>query len=180
MNLDDLRTRLLATPIAFAGSGRSRCACRSVRCSSARAGGSSTTSSQVTKYFGELGIPFPAFNATLASTTELVGGTLLFLGLLTRLATVPLSIVMLVAIITARRPDIDGLLTFLAFIEVTYLSGFLWLLLAGAGKISLDALLFGRRVRGCPRSRCSGVAPPRAGAGAPARRAGVRLRYDGR
>jgi len=98
----------------------------------------------LTKFFGELGIPFPAFNATLSSTTELVGGSLLFLGLLTRLAAVPLSIVMLVAIVTARRPDIDGPLTLLSFIEVTYLSGFLWLLLAGAGKVSLDAVLFGR------------------------------------
>ena len=99
---------------------------------------------QVTKYFGELGIPFPAFSAALSSTTELVGGTLIGLGLLTRLAAVPLSIVMLVAIATARRPDIDGLLTFLAFIEVTYLAGFVWLMVAGAGKASLDALLFGR------------------------------------
>src|SRR5215813_6400947 len=97
---------------------------------------------QVTKYFTELGIPFPAFNATLVSTTELVGGTLIGLGLLTRLTAIPLSIVMLVAILTARRPDIDGLLTFLAFIEVTYLAGFLWLLVAGPGKASLDALLF--------------------------------------
>ena len=98
----------------------------------------------LTKYFGELGIPFPGFNAALSSTTELVGGTLLFLGLLTRLAAIPLSVVMSVAILTARRPDIDGPLTILSFIEVTYLSGFLWLLLAGPGKVSLDALLFGR------------------------------------
>ena len=98
----------------------------------------------LTKYFGELGIPFPGFNAALSSTTELVGGTLLFLGLLTRLAAIPLSVVMSVAILTARRPDIDGPLTLLSFIEVTYLSGFLWLLLAGPGKVSLDALLFGR------------------------------------
>ena len=146
MNLDDLRTRLLATADRFRWIGplALRLSLGAVFIKSGW--GKLHDLESVTRYFGELGIPFPAFNAALSSTTELVGGTLIFLGLLTRLAAVPLSIVMLVAIITARRPDIDGLLTFLAFIEVTYLAGFLWLLLAGAGKLSLDALLFGRRV----------------------------------
>src|SRR5262249_32730989 len=105
---------------------------------------------QVTKYFTELGIPFPAFNATLASTTELVGGTLIGVGRLSSPAALRLSTVMLVAIIAAGRPDIDGLLTLLAFIEVTSLAGFLWLLVAGPGGASLDALLFRRRASTAP------------------------------
>ena len=105
---------------------------------------------KVTEFFGTLGIPFPGFNATLASITELVGGALIAFGLFTRLATVPLMIIMAVAIVTARRPDIDGVLTFLGFIEVTYLAGFLWLLVAGPGKASLDAVLFGRGARPFP------------------------------
>ena len=52
---------------------------------------------------------------------------------------------MVVAILTAKRPEIEGIRSLLAFEESTYLAGFLWLFVAGAGKASLDALLFGRR-----------------------------------
>jgi putative oxidoreductase len=53
--------------------------------------------------------------------------------------------VMTVAILTAKRPEIDGIRSLLAFEEFTYLAGFLWLFVAGAGRASLDALLFGRK-----------------------------------
>jgi putative oxidoreductase len=102
---------------------------------------------QVTSFFTELGVPFPAMNAALVSGIELVGGTLILLGLLTRFAALPLMTVMAVAILTAKRPEIDGIRSLLAFDEFTYLAGFLWLFLAGAGKASLDALLFGRKRR---------------------------------
>src|SRR5258708_3232048 len=45
---------------------------------------------KVTDYFTELGLPAPAFQATLASTTEFVCGSLLLAGLATRFAAVPL------------------------------------------------------------------------------------------
>jgi putative oxidoreductase len=102
---------------------------------------------QVTSFFTELGIPFPAWHAAVVSGIELVGGTLILLGLLTRFAALPLMAVMAVAILTAKRPEIDGIRSLLAFEEFTYLAGFLWLFVAGAGKASLDALLFGRKDR---------------------------------
>jgi putative oxidoreductase len=83
--------------------------------------------------------------APLIACIELVGGTLILLGLFTRLAALPLMAIMAVAILTAKRSDIDGIRTLLAFDEFTYLAGFLWLFVAGAGKASLDALLFARR-----------------------------------
>jgi uncharacterized membrane protein YphA (DoxX/SURF4 family) len=52
---------------------------------------------------------------------------------------------MVVAILTAKRPEIDGLRSLLAFDESIYLAGFLWLLVAGAGKASLDWLFFARK-----------------------------------
>jgi len=100
---------------------------------------------QVTSFFTELGIPFPAAQATLVSGIELVGGTLILLGLFTRLAAMPLMGTMVVAILTAKRPEIDGIRSVLAFDEFTYLAGFLWLFVAGAGKASLDRLLVTRR-----------------------------------
>jgi putative oxidoreductase len=106
---------------------------------------------QVTSFFTELGIPFPGFNAALASTTELVGGVLILLGLFTRFAAIPLIVVMLVAIATAKRPEIDGVAALLGFIEFTYIAGFVWLLVSGAGRVSLDALLFGRKKLSLPR-----------------------------
>ncbi len=105
---------------------------------------------QVTSFFTELGIPFPATQAAMVSGVELVGGTLILVGLFTRFAALPLMATMLVAILTAKRPEISGIRSLLAFEEFTYLAGFLWLFVAGAGRASLDALLFGRG-NGLPR-----------------------------
>ena len=58
---------------------------------------------------------------------EFVGGVLLLLGLLTRFAAVPLMIVMVVAIVSAKAGDVDSLETFLGFEEVSYFVMFAWL-----------------------------------------------------
>ena len=49
-----------------------------------------------------LGLPFPALLAFLATATELLGGVLLLLGLLTRYITLPLMFTMLVAMATVH------------------------------------------------------------------------------
>jgi len=100
---------------------------------------------RVTSFFTDLGIPFPAAQAAMVSGIELVGGSLVLVGLFTRFAALPLMGVMTVATLTAKRPEIDGIRSLLAFEEFTYLAGFLWLFVAGAGRASLDALLFGRK-----------------------------------
>jgi putative oxidoreductase len=114
---------------------------------------------QVTGFFTELGIPFPGAQAAMVSAIELVGGGLILLGLFTRFAALPLMGVMAVAILTAKRPEIVGIQSLLSFQEFTYLAGFLWLFVAGAGKASLDALLFGRS-NGLGRSRAHHGAIP--------------------
>ena len=93
------------------------------------------------KRFAEWGIPAPEFMAPLASGIEFVGGLLLLLGLLTRFAAVPLMIVMVVAIISAKWADVDSLETFLGFEEVSYFVMFAWLAIAGPGPVSLDHLV---------------------------------------
>ena len=77
--------------------------------------------------------------------TEFFGGLLVLLGLGTRLVSLPLAFTMVVAILTAKRPNIDGLTTLVGFEEWSYLVMFIWIALAGAGPLSLDALI--RRVR---------------------------------
>ncbi len=98
-----------------------------------------------TENFAGWHIPFPHFNAVLASGTEFVGGCLILAGLATRLAAVPLIIVMAVAIASAKWSKIEDWTDFFGFDEVAYAVMFLWLAVRGAGKVSLDHLL-GKRL----------------------------------
>lgn len=106
---------------------------------------------KVTSFFAELGIPMPGVNAAVASTTELLGGVLIAFGLFTRLASLPLAFTMLIAIVTAKRAEIDGVASLFAFNEFTYLACLVWLAVAGAGAFSLDRLFFGRRSASLPK-----------------------------
>jgi len=105
----------------------------------------------VTSFFTDLHIPAPGFHARLVAGTEFVGGLLVLVGLGTRLVSLPLAFTMVIAILTAKRPNIDGLTTLVGFEEWSYLVLFLWIALAGAGPLSLDALI--RRVRRSQRGR---------------------------
>ena len=86
------------------------------------------------------GIPFPAVSAAVSAYTELLGGALLVLGLLTRLASIPLFINMLVATLTVRLKKVAGLDDFVELDEPLYALSFLWLFISGPGPVSLDAL----------------------------------------
>ena len=102
------------------------------------------------KRFAEWGIPAPQIMAPFASGVEFVGGILLLVGLLTRFASVPMMIVMVVAIVSAKWAQIDSLETFLGFEEVSYFVMFAWLGIAGPGPVSLDRLVLevgGRKPR---------------------------------
>jgi putative oxidoreductase len=92
----------------------------------------------ITKNFTALGIPAPEILTPFVSGVEFVGGLLLLVGLLTRFAAVPLMVVMVVAIVSAKLGDIDSLETFLGFEEVSYFVMFAWLAIAGPGPVSLD------------------------------------------
>lgn len=145
MNIAALRTRILATLDRFSWVGPLAVRLSLGAVFLGTGWGKVHNLAQVTSFFTELGIPFPAAQATIVSGIELVGGTLIILGLFTRFAALPLLGTMVVAILTAKRPEIAGIRSLLAFEESTYLAGFLWLFVAGAGKASLDALFFGRK-----------------------------------
>jgi putative oxidoreductase len=100
---------------------------------------------KVTEFFGELGIPAPAFQAVFVSYVELVCGALLLAGLFTRLVAIPLAITMIVAIITAKAEEIAGIADLLGTVEFAYVVMLLGIVLTGPGKVSLDALIFDRR-----------------------------------
>jgi putative oxidoreductase len=54
----------------------------------------------VAEWFGSMGIPFPTLNAYMAASTEITVVVLLTLGLFTRLISIPMIIIMIVAIVT--------------------------------------------------------------------------------
>lgn len=96
---------------------------------------------KVTAYFTELGIPAPAIQATFVSGVELVCGSLVLIGLATRLAALPLIGTMVVALITAKASDISGISDLVGTIEFTYIALLVVLALGGAGAVSLDRLI---------------------------------------
>jgi putative oxidoreductase len=97
----------------------------------------------VATWFGSIGIPFPTLNAYMAATTEITGVILLTLGLFTRLISLPLIIVMIVAIVTVHLPN--GFSAGDNGYEIPlYYMLFLGIFASfGAGKFSLDHLIFG-------------------------------------
>jgi uncharacterized membrane protein YphA (DoxX/SURF4 family) len=93
--------------------------------------------------FAKIGIPFPHVMAPFVGSVEIVCGALLLAGLLTRLAAVPLLGVILVAIATTKLPMIPktGMWSMLheARADFSMLLALVFLLIAGAGTLSLDA-----------------------------------------
>jgi putative oxidoreductase len=101
----------------------------------------------VTEFFASLHIPAPGLNARIAASTEFFGGILVLVGLGTRLASLPLMFTMVVAILTAKRAEIDGLTALVGFEEWSYFVFFVWLAVAGAGPVSLDRFVAPRLQR---------------------------------
>lgn len=96
---------------------------------------------QITEFFASLHIPAASIQAPMVSTIELAGGLLLIAGLGTRVASALLIGTMAVAIYTAKLPELHGVVDLVNTIEWTYLAMFVWLVVAGAGKASLDYLI---------------------------------------
>ncbi len=97
----------------------------------------------IATWFGSMGIPFPTLNAYMAATTEALGVVLLVLGLFTRLISIPLMVVMVVAIVTVHL--VHGFSAGDNGFEIPlYYMLFLFIFTAhGAGKFSVDHYLFG-------------------------------------
>lgn len=92
-------------------------------------------------FFESLGIPAPELHAFVVGNVELFCGIAVALGLLTRLAAIPLAITMLVAIATALLPDVQGVLDLIALSETLYLAVLVLLITQGPGKWSIDSFL---------------------------------------
>ena len=111
--------------------------------------------------FTKLGFPVPHFTATADGSLEIIGGILLLTGLLTRVIAVPFIIEMIVAMASTKiplylgtsplpLPPVPPQIGFWAVLhevrsEYAQLLNCAFLLLAGPGPWSIDALLARRR-----------------------------------
>lgn len=97
------------------------------------------------QFFSQLSIPFPAANAYIAGSIECFGGLLLMAGLFSRIITLPLIIVMIVAYFTAHTPAIVNIWNnpagFVAEGPFNFLLASLIVFAFGPGKISLDYVI---------------------------------------
>jgi putative oxidoreductase len=95
--------------------------------------------------FVKIGIPAPQVMASLVGVCEILFGALILIGLLTRLAAIPLIIDMLVAISTTKIPMLfkSGFWVMAHESRVDYamLLSSIFLLIVGAGGWSIDAYL---------------------------------------
>jgi len=99
----------------------------------------------VAEWFGSMGIPFTLFNAYLVATTEMVGIVFLILGLFTRAISIPLMVIMVVAITTVHLSHGFNAASNGFEIPLYYML-FLFIFLAhGAGRFSLDHLFFDKK-----------------------------------
>jgi uncharacterized membrane protein YphA (DoxX/SURF4 family) len=104
--------------------------------------------------FTKIGIPAASFFANFDGVVEIVCGTLIVVGLLTRLAAIPLLIDICGAIVLTKIPELraGGFLGVQGFWGMAHdarpdfamLLGLIFLLLTGPGRWSLDALLVSR------------------------------------
>jgi putative oxidoreductase len=102
----------------------------------------------------ETKVPFPRLMTYFVSGVELVGGSLLTVGLISGVACVALLVDMLIAILTTKLSAIpkglsplNGLEEFLYLPEVLYALFFIWLICSGPGKFSVDYWLASELLR---------------------------------
>lgn len=92
--------------------------------------------------FAKIGLPGPDFLGPFVGIFEIICGVLVLAGLLTRLATIPLLIIMVVAIVTTKATVLanDGFWEMLhgSRTDWAMLLGSILLLIKGGGKWSID------------------------------------------
>ena len=96
---------------------------------------------QVIEFFKSLGIPSPEIQAPFVAGVEFGCGLMIFFGLATRLACIPLISTMVVAIYTAKMQDLNSWTDMFGFIEYLYIVMLLFLFTSGPGWFSLDHLI---------------------------------------
>lgn len=99
--------------------------------------------------FEKIGLPSPQFLGALVGMFEIVCGILILLGLLSRLASIPMLIIMLVAIATTKSEILmnDGFWVMMhgSRTDWAMLLGSLFLIIKGSGKFSVDWFIINKK-----------------------------------
>ena len=95
----------------------------------------------IAEWFGSMNFPFPILNAYLATITETAGFILIFLGLATRIISLPLMFVMLVAIFAVHIGNGFAAGDNGFEIPLYYFLMLFSLFITGPGRVSLDFLI---------------------------------------
>jgi putative oxidoreductase len=109
---------------------------------------------------GALGVPAPHFMAWVSILTELLGGLAILVGAFVTLASVPLAILLLVAIFTVHLPNGFSSIKLIAVtsagpqfgpvgyeVNLLYLACLAGLVLGGSGPFAFDTFLRNRETR---------------------------------
>lgn len=101
--------------------------------------------------FENIGLPFPEFLGSFVGTFEILCGILLLLGFITRIAAIPLIIIMIVAISTTKIDILvnDGFWAMMhgGRTDWAMLIGSIFLLIKGGGLWSVDKRLDNNTIR---------------------------------
>ena len=101
---------------------------------------------RTTAFFTDLNLPLPKLNAIVASSFECAGGLLLLAGLGTRLVSVPLIFILIVAYVTADSEAVHAIFSdpdkFTSATPFLFLFATVTIFAFGPGRFSLDALVF--------------------------------------
>ena len=104
--------------------------------------GKLTDPTKPAEFFASLGIPFPHAQAILVGCVECFGGLFLLVGLATRLVSIPLMILLIVAFCTADIDRVRSILSdpdkFVTADEFLFLFAVVILFIFGPGRFSLD------------------------------------------
>jgi putative oxidoreductase len=113
-----------------------------------------------------LGMPFPHLLAWATVAIELLGGLAVLLGALIPLVSIPMAVVLLVAIFTVHLPNGFSSIKLQSVTaagahfgqpgyetDLLYLAGLISLVLGGSGPLAIDRLWFGRRAKPSQSSR---------------------------
>ena len=99
--------------------------------------------------FEKIGLPSPEFLGALVGMFEIVCGILILLGLLSRFASIPTLIIMLVAIATTKSEILmnDGFWVMMhgSRTDWAMLLGSLFLIIKGSGKFSVDWFIINKK-----------------------------------
>lgn len=96
--------------------------------------------------FEDMGLPAPEFLSYFVASFEVLCGAMVLLGLLTRLAAIPIIFIMVVAIVVVKLPVLleenFWVMLYISKIDFAMLIGAVYLFIEGSGRWSVDNKLF--------------------------------------